>query len=310
MHKPRPHFLRNASKLLNLLIEQFLDYLALERGLSGNTTEAYQNDLKGFSAFLMRHKISSFNEASRKDILNFLMEEKERGLSTATISRRLVAIKIFFRYLVDESLLSENITEAMDSPKLWKILPDALSKEEVNRLLAVGDQDSVLDQRNRIMLQTLYGSGMRVSELTSLKIEDIKMEEGFIRCFGKGGKERIVPLASSAQKSIQEYLDQIRPLFEKDPTVREVFLTRRGKGFSRKSIWKIIKDMTVAAGINKTVSPHTLRHSFASHLLENGAPLRIIQEMLGHSDISTTQIYTHVDASRLKSIHTQFHPRA
>jgi len=243
-------------------------------------------------------------------ILAYLMAQKAAGLATSSISRRLVAIKVFFRYLQEESLISENVTDAMDSPKLWKILPDTLSEAEVQTLLNASSGESLLAIRNKSILYTIYGSGLRVSELCNLKLENLYFSEGHVRCMGKGRKERIVPMADIARDNLTYYLTSIRPQFNPPLEERHVFITRRGGPFSRKTIWALIKKITKEAGIQKNVSPHTLRHSFATHLLANGAPLRIIQEMLGHADISTTQIYTHVDSSRLKSIHTKFHPRA
>lgn len=240
----------------------------------------------------------------------YLMSQKESGLAASSISRRLVAIKVFFKYLTDENLISENVTEAMDSPKLWKILPDSLSEHEVQRLLAASSGESLLSIRNKAILYTIYGSGLRVSELCNLTIDNLYLSEGHVRCMGKGRKERIVPIATVAKDNLHYYLSSIRPQLKPTLEERHVFITRRGGPFSRKTIWQIIKKITHEAGITKNVTPHTLRHSFATHLLANGAPLRIIQEMLGHADISTTQIYTHIDSDRLKSIHNKYHPRA
>ncbi len=242
--------------------------------------------------------------------MDFLLDGKKKGLATSTLSRRMVAVKVFFRYLQQEGLITENVTEAMDSPRLWRMLPDTLSIAEVQQLLHAPKGDSKLPVRDRTILQTLYGSGLRVTELCTLEIDDLHLDEGYLRCRGKGRKERVVPVATSAADQLRFYLDEVRPAFKQAAERPELFLTRLGSPFSRKGIWKMIKTYTHKAGIIKNVTPHTLRHSFASHLLENGAPLRVIQEMLGHADIATTQIYTHVDASRLKSIHAKFHPRA
>jgi len=292
------------------MVEQFLDYISLERGLSPNTRAAYGNDLRKFVRFLEARKVPTLNSVSRKQILDFLLIRKGQGLSTSSISRLLVSIKIFFRYLHQESLLVRNVTDSMDSPKLWKVLPETLSVKEVNRLLVCPSGDTPYAIRNRAIMETLYATGLRVSELCGLTLDAIHFDAGYLRCIGKGQKERVVPFSKNLRKILCEYLETVRPRFSKDPMNRFVFLTRRGKEFSRKSIWKLIKQYALKAGITKTVSPHTLRHSFASHLLHNGAPLRVIQEMLGHSDISTTQLYTHIDQSRLKSIHEKFHPRA
>ncbi|NTW36955.1 MAG: site-specific tyrosine recombinase XerD [Syntrophobacteraceae bacterium] len=295
---------------MQALLDQFLDYIALDRGLSENTHAAYGTDLKSFLAFLRDHGVSSINSVTRQNILDFLMEQKDRRLSSNSISRRLVSIKVFFRYLQQEGLLRKNVTETMDSPKLWKVLPGTLTYKEVERLLAAPSQTKKLGLRDKAILETLYGTGLRASEISSLTLDSIHFEEGFLRCMGKGRKERVVPMGDAARQAVQHYLIELRPLLVKDSGARALFLSNRGRPFGRKRIWTMIKKYARAAGIMKNVKPHTMRHSFASHLLANGAPLRIIQEMLGHADITTTQIYTHVDSSRLKSVHSQFHPRA
>lgn len=295
---------------MNVLVDQFLDYLSLELGLSLNTREAYKNDLVSFCLFLNHDKKNSFNDVSRQDVLDYLMHEKERGLSVNSISRRLVAIKMFFRYMQRENMLAKNITDVMDSPRLWRVLPGVLSAAEVDRLLSVPVGNDRISVRDKAMLELMYSTGLRVSEVAGLQLEDLHFDEGYLRCIGKGMKERIIPFGGKASDSLQRYLVEFRDKFPKEEYERAVFLTYRGTKFSRKGIWKSIKKYALSAGITKNVSPHTLRHSFASHLLANGAPLRVIQEMLGHSDISTTQIYTHVDQGRLRSVHSDFHPRA
>ena len=295
---------------MQALLEQFLDYLTLERGLSPHTRAAYASDLRAFLSFLQRQQLNSLNSVTRKHILDYLVWEREHELATTSLSRRLVAIRVFFRYLQQENLLTANVTETMDSPKLWKMLPDTLSMKEVDKLLAAPPADKPLGLRDRAILETFYGTGLRVSELANLQVGDVHFDAGYVRCLGKGSKERLVPLGGSAADWIRRYLDTVRPAHLRDPAVPTLFLTRHGSKLSRKSIWKMIKQRALAAGIGKSISPHTLRHSFATHLLANQAPLRLIQEMLGHADIATTQIYTHVDQSRLKSIHTKFHPRA
>ncbi len=295
---------------MQVLLDQFLDYVSLERGLSENTRKAYGADLSTFIAFLQARGVKSINSVTRQHILDFLMEQRDRGLSTGSISRRLVSIKVLFKYLQQEALLRSNITESMDSPKLWKVLPSTLSFKEVDRLLAAPAEKDRNGLRDRAMLETMYGTGLRVSELAQLTLDDIHFDAGYVRCMGKGKKERVVPLNEAARALIQRYLDEVRPALARGQPIRAVFLTRRGHAFSRKGIWKSVKKYAKIAGIMKNVKPHTLRHSFASHLLANGAPLRVIQEMLGHADITTTQIYTHVDPARLKSVHAQFHPRA
>ena len=296
---------------MQALVEKFLDYVAVERGLSDNTRQAYAADLQSFTNWLQNRNVGSLNAVHRAHILDYLMDEKERGLKTTSLSRRLVAIKVFFHFLQQENLLLTNVAEAMDSPRLWKILPDTLSYKEVERLLAAPQEQSKFYLRDRALLETFYASGLRVSEVAGLRLEDVHFDAGYVRCIGKGNKERVVPIGESARAALRIYLEALRPqLAATQPDATALFLTRAGRGFSRKTLWKMIKHYAHVAGITKRISPHTLRHSFASHLLANGAPLRVIQEMLGHADIATTQIYTHVDPARLKAIHEKFHPRA
>ncbi len=295
---------------MQALIDKFLDYISLERGLSENTRLAYAADLADFNTFLKRRSVASANEITRQHIMAYLLEGRDRGLGTSTISRHLVSIKVLFRFLQQEGLLSANVTEAMDSPKLWRILPSVLSTREVGLLLSAPDEKQASGLRDKALLELFYATGLRVSEMAALTLDDLHFDSGYLRCFGKGRKERIVPIGTQAAEWVRRYLAEQRPALLKQKTSRAVFLTRRGTAFSRKGIWKMIRQYTKKAGIMKKVTPHTLRHSFASHLLSNGAPLRVIQEMLGHADIATTQIYTHVDASRLKGVHEQFHPRA
>jgi integrase/recombinase XerD len=296
---------------MQALVERFLDYVAVERGLSPNTRAAYASDLHSFTNWLVGRKITTLNNVRREHILDYLMDQKEGGLKTTSLSRRLVAIKVFFRFLVQENLLPTNITEAMDSPRLWKILPDTLSYKEVERLLAAPPAGSKLYLRDRALLETFYATGLRVSEVAGLRVEDVHFDAGYVRCIGKGNKERVVPIGESARSSLRAYLEGLRPqLAERNPQVTALFLSQASRGLGRQRLWTMIKKYAHVAGITKRISPHTMRHSFASHLLANGAPLRVIQEMLGHADIATTQIYTHVDPARLKSIHERFHPRA
>lgn len=292
------------------LLEQFLDYLSLERGLSPHTRAAYADDIGRFLDWLTERGVRSINAVTRKQILDHLMAEKGRGLAANSLSRHLVSLKVFFRYLVQEGLLSVNVSEAMDSPKVWKMLPSVLTLKEVDRLVAAPDVKTPLGLRNRAILQVFYASGLRVSELAGLQLHDLHLDEGFLRCVGKGRKERVVPVGQSAIEDVKHYIRTVRPQFSPGPHEQTVFLSSRHQPMSRKTIWVMIKKCAREAGITKTIYPHSLRHSFASHLLANGAPLRIIQEMLGHADIATTQIYTHVEPDRLKGVHRQFHPRA
>lgn len=295
---------------MQALIDQFLDYLSLERGLSEHTRMAYASDLQALKFFLGKHGFHTLNHVTRKDLMAFLMEEKERGLAPSSLARRLVCLKVFFRYLNAESLLAQDITETMEGPHLWQVLPHVLSVTEVEQLLRAPNTDTPLGLRDKAMLETLYGTGLRVSELTGLKIDDLHFDEDYIRCFGKGRKERVVPIGQSACDWINRYRDEVRPAYLPYPNERILFLSRGKRPMNRTVIWRMIRKCALTAGINKPVSPHTLRHSFASHMLANQAPLRLIQEMLGHADIATTQIYTHIDQGRLAAVHRQFHPRA
>jgi len=296
---------------LQALIDQFMDFVSLERGLSDNTRKAYLADLQAFAGFMESHGARSVGAVKRKHILDFLMAEKDRGLAMNSISRRLVAVKVFFGWLQQEGMLDRNVTSAMDSPKLWKVLPSVLSLKEIERMLAAPAGDDRVSLRDKALMELFYATGMRVSEVADLQIDDVHFDSGYVRCVGKGNKTRIVPFGEKARTHLQRYLAEARPKFAGEKAAGNfLFLTYRGKKFSRKGIWKLIKYYAKRAGIQKDVSPHTLRHSFASHLLANGAPLRVIQEMLGHADIATTQIYTHVDQGRLRAVHAQFHPRA
>ncbi|MFZ4397369.1 MAG: site-specific tyrosine recombinase XerD [Kiritimatiellia bacterium] len=295
---------------MNALVDQFLDHVSLECGLSPNTRAAYASDLGSYRQFLEARDIRSFNDVTRKHVLDFLTSEKDRGLSISSISRRLVALKVFHRYLLRESLLTKDVTEVMDSPSIGRILPTVLTYKEVERLLAAPAGDGNYALRDRAILEMMYATGMRVSECANLKLDDIHFDSGYIRCYGKGSKVRIVPFGETARERLEKYISKARPALAREAAGRNVFLTRRGSAFGRKGLWKLVKDFSRRAGITRSVSPHTLRHSFASHLLANGAPLRVIQEMLGHADISTTQIYTHVDGKMLKSVHARYHPRA
>lgn len=295
---------------MQVLLDQFLDYLSLERGLSPHTRAAYGNDLHRLLLYLQRKGVSSINAVTRRHILDYLMWEKDQGLGANSLSRRLVAIRVFLRYLQQEGLLTSNVTDTMDSPRLWKLLPSTLSPQEVGVLLETPRLDRALGLRDRTLLETLYGTGLRVSEIAGLRVEDLHFDSGYLRCVGKGNKERVVPFGGAAAAYLKRYLEELRPRLLRRGEAKAVFLSNRGAPLSRKTIWQMIRRYARQGGIAKRVSPHTLRHSFATHLLANDAPLRVIQEMLGHADISTTQVYTHVDASRLKSVHQQFHPRA
>ena len=294
------------------VLKHFGGYLSLERGLSENTVSAYLTDLRDFVEFLEKQGKNSFASVARDDIIAFLSECRTRGLESSSIARRLVSIKMLFRYLFQENLIPNDITDVMDSPKLWRILPDFLSSVEVERILkifpATGKDPLVF--RNRVILEVMYACGLRVSETAGLRLADVLKGQSLLRVTGKGDKERIVPIGETAEKLLDRYLSDIRTKLLLNGDSPFVFLSRSGRRLDRERIWAIVKDAAVRAGVSKNIHPHTFRHSFASHLLENGADLRVIQEMLGHADISTTQIYTHVDQNRLVAIHKKFHPRA
>ncbi|MEE8317996.1 MAG: site-specific tyrosine recombinase XerD [Candidatus Omnitrophota bacterium] len=294
---------------MNEVIEEFLSYLSVERGLSNNTLLSYKMDLARFFAYLKSRHITSIQKISRQMVSSFMLSEKDRGLSANSVSRELACLKSFFKFLVREDKIKENVTSVIESPKLWKKLPFTLNLDEVEMLLKVPNVRNPMGARDKASLELMYATCMRVSELINLKISDLNMDVGFVRCFGKGKKERIVPFGRKAGESVARYLEKYRRVFLKKKVSNFLFLTRLGKPMSRQTFWKIIKKYAKEAGIKKEITPHSLRHSFATHILERGADLRIVQEMLGHADISTTQIYTHVSKDRLKSIHHKFHPR-
>jgi len=291
------------------LIDEFLSYLSVERGLSDNTLESYRRDLERFFEYLKTRHIVSVQRVTRQTIPSFMFSEKDRGLSANSVSRELACLKTFFKFLVRENKIKENPTGVIESPKLWKKLPDTLDVKEVELLLKTPNLRELMGIRDKACLELMYATGMRVSELINLKMNDLNMDVGFVKCFGKGNKERIVPFGRKARESAVRYLDKARSKFLKKKISNFLFLTRLGKPMSRQTFWKTIKKYTRLAGIKKNITPHSLRHSFATHILERGADLRIVQEMLVLADISSTQIYTHINKERLKSIHHKFHPR-
>ena len=292
-------------------IEIFLNYLYVERGLAHNTIISYREDLNIYIGFLIKRNINSLSKTTKEEIINFMFYQKDRGLSVNSVARRLAAIKMFYRFLVRERILKNDPTGLIDSPKLWKKIPETLSLNEVDSLISQPDIRDRQGIRDRAILEALYATGMRVSEAVNLKVDNVNLDIGFLRCIGKGSKERVIPLGRKAIGSLRRYLRISRPQLlnsaKKDSEF--LFLNRFGKKISRQSLWKIIKRYAREARIKKTIMPHILRHSFATHLLERGADLRSVQEMLGHANISTTQIYTHINKERLKSIHRMFHPR-
>lgn len=293
-------------------IRYFSEYLTLERNLSRNTVDSYCLDIKDAAAFLISRKLSGFAEATYDILLDYIDSLRERGLESATIARHLVSLKMLFRFLAAEKLINADCAELIDSPKLWKTLPDFLSEDEVDRLLNAYSPRSAdpLEVRNRTILEVLYSSGLRVSEAADLPLDAVNFEQEIIRVTGKGNKTRIVPVGTPAMKMLKKYLDSVRPELLGDKALsNKIFLSNHGRPLDRERIWQVVKNAADIAGINKNIHPHTLRHSFASHLLSHGADLRIIQEMLGHSNIATTEIYTHVDKNKLLLIHKNFHPR-
>lgn len=284
----------------------FLDHMTVERGLSPRSVEAYKSDLTRF----FRTCVQTPSDVRREDIRAFIGRERTAGHAASTTARRLVALRSFYRFLILERLVTADPTENIDPPRALKHLPDYLTAEEVERLLAVPDAASVLGLRNRAMLEVLYATGIRVSELIGITTDRFNAEAGFVLVMGKGSKERVVPLGEVAQDWVARYRAESRPLLLKGRESKALFVTARGGGMTRQMVWIMITTCARSAGITKHLSPHTMRHSFATHLLEHGADLRSVQILLGHSDISTTQIYTHLEQERLKRIYKQFHPRA
>lgn len=296
--------------MLTDAIEDFFHFLRVEKGLSNNTITSYQRDLTAYEKYMASQEKKSWNEIARTDIMHFLYQLKDNGKSTATISRHISSIRSFHQFLIRERIAENDPSLHIETPKKDRKLPDTLSQEEVDKLLAI-PTNTPLSLRNKAMLELLYATGLRVSEMTGLKTEDLHLTMGFVQCLGKGSKERIVPLGDTARHVLEAYMDTARKaLIKKNPQENALFVNQHGRALSRQGFWKILRSLTLEAGIQKTITPHTLRHSFATHLLENGADLRIVQEMLGHADISTTQIYTHVTKSRLKDIYHTYHPRA
>ncbi|HSP16991.1 MAG TPA: site-specific tyrosine recombinase XerD [Thermoanaerobaculia bacterium] len=289
-------------------IDLYLDYLTVEKGLAKNTLSSYATDLRRFGDHLAEKKIA-LESVERIDIVRYFQMLRGAGISARSVARALAAIRGMFRFLVAEKHLQHDPTENLENPKLWTTLPKSLQPEEVEALLRAPARTTAEGLRDAAMLELLYATGLRVSELIHVKIEDLVMDAGFLRTFGKGSKERIVPFGDAARDAMVAYMERGRPELVKqaDP---HLFLSRRGRPMSRQSFWMKIVRYARQAGISSHISPHVLRHSFATHLLENGADLRSVQMMLGHSDISTTQIYTHVSRARLRKMYDQFHPRA
>ena len=291
-------------------LEQFQDYLIFERGLSKRTLSAYQHDLENCIEFLARQGITDPSHVTPTVLRTWIFSLHEVGLAPSSIRRAQSAVRTFFRFLLAEGWLSVDPTERLESPKIRDRLPEFLTKEETQRLLDAPNPQKSLYWRDRSILELLYASGVRVSELVGLLISGLDLDDSFITVFGKGGKERIVPVGVPALLTLKRYLSELRPKLDQAEGRGHVYLNARGRPLTRESVWKLVRDSGRRADINKNVSPHTLRHTFATHLLEGGADLAAVQELLGHVDISSTQIYTHVDREYLRQIHGKYHPRA
>lgn len=290
-------------------IDSFLAYLRLERTLSGNTADSYRYDLQRLALYLHQHRIEDIKEITSEVLSSYLRVLFDVGFAASSIQRNISSIRSYFAFTASEGAVENDPTELLEGPRMTRYLPSVLTVEEIEAILNSIDTEKRGGVRDRAMLETLYATGMRVSELASFTYEQLIFDEGLVRIYGKGSKERIVPIGEIALKWIMEYYQLERPFFSSPESDSTVFLNTRGKSLSRMGIWKIIRYYTKKAGIEKTVSPHTFRHSFATHLLEGGADLRTVQEMLGHENIVTTEIYTHVDREYLKEIHRTFHPR-
>lgn len=293
-------------------IEAFIHYLTVEKGLSSNSVSAYERDLRAYAHYLQESAdVKSWDSVMRHHISGFLRNLYENGRAASTTARMLSSVRSFHRFMLREKLSSQDPSSDIDAPKQERRLPKVLSSSEVEKLLdEPGGKRKPIDLRNKAMLELLYATGMRVTELCTLKTSDVHLQMGFVQCRGKGSKERIVPLGRHASDALQHYLDSGRSEMMRKKQSDDLFLNHHGNVLSRQGFWKIIKKLAREAGIEKELSPHILRHSFATHLLENGADLRAVQEMLGHADISTTQIYTHVTKVRMREVYTQHHPRA
>jgi|SRR5882724_6412772 len=293
--------------------DAYLNYIRVERGLSRNTLDAYASDLFKFTGFLLDRRLSLLR-VKRDDVVDFMSSLYRRGLDSRSVARHLVTVRSFFKFLVTDGIVNADPTVNLESPKIRQSLPSFLSVKEIERLLALPDLETPLGLRDRALLDVLYSCGLRVTELVSLRADNIDFELGCIRCIGKGDKERLVPIGRKALESVQKYMSEARPRLTRSrrrakPT-NAIFLNRQGGQLGRVGVWKILAAYGRAMGLRKKLTPHKLRHSFATHLLDRGADLRSVQMMLGHADISTTQIYTHVMEDRLKNVYKAHHPRA
>ncbi len=292
------------------LLPRFDDFIALEQGLSPRTQDAYRRDLVRFAEYATSRGAVAPLDVTARLLREYVYQLKDLGLSPASIRRNVSAVRTYFRFLTGDGVVVRDPSERLETPKRWRTLPEVLTVDEVQRLLASPTLDDPLVFRDRALLELAYGAGLRVSEWITLGVRDVLLEDGLVRVFGKGRKERLVPIGRSAIGAVAIYLRELRPRLEKGEGKGILFLNARGRPLTRMGAWKILRGHVERAGITRHVSPHTLRHSFATHLLEGGADLRAVQEMLGHVDIATTQIYTHVDREYLRQVHRSYHPRA
>ena len=290
-------------------LDKYLNYLLVERGVAQNTLESYGRDLRRYLAFIAQKGLTDFKEALPETIVEYLVSIKNEGLSANSMNRALAALRGFYKYLLMEKLIEQTPLADIELAKVWMRLPDTISKEEMQIILAQPGDKTPAALRDTAMLELLYATGIRVSELINLKMHSINWQVGFLTVMGKGSKERIVPIGKTAYDCVRMYVDKARPQLLQEKSTEVLFLNRFGGKFTRQGFWKMVIRYTRQAGLQKKVHPHTFRHSFASHLLEGGADLRTVQVMLGHADISTTQIYTHITRERLKEIHQKYHPR-
>ncbi|MEI6437595.1 MAG: site-specific tyrosine recombinase XerD [Candidatus Omnitrophota bacterium] len=293
---------------MKALLGEFLNYLSVERGLARNTLSAYEHDLCAYGDFLKTKYGLSPDQVKREHVTDYMFSQKGR-VEVTSICRSLAAIRMFHRFLVRENYAKEDPTDLVDTPRTWKKIPDVLTQAEVDAMITAAGGRGWQAERDRAILELFYASGLRVSELVGLMVESINLNMGFVRCIGKGSKERLIPVGGKARDAVEKYCSGGRKKILKGRSEDRLFLSRLGRGMSRQSAWKLIKHYADKAGLKKKIKPHTLRHTFATHLLEHGADLRSVQEMLGHADIATTQIYTHVDRERLRTVHKEFHPR-
>ncbi len=300
--------MKSSSLKLEEVLQVFLDFLSVEKGLSSNTVLSYSRDIQKLHQFFQKEKLS-WLKAGEDDLVRFIHHQSRAGLSPRSMARLISSMKSFYRFLVLDGILKKNPAVSLSSPKAWLSLPKFLTVKQVETLLMQPDEASIHGVRDKAMLELLYATGLRASELILLRTNDLNLADGFLLCLGKGGKERLVPVGGSAAKAVRHYLADARPKLLKRPC-EFLFVTQRGGAFTRQGFWKLLKGYAQKAGLDLKISPHILRHSFATHLLERGADLRSVQLMLGHSQITTTQVYTHVSRKRLRRVYDKFHPRA